>query len=284
MSTVIDFRVRLPQELRPFEELPPELREQYEVVLGLDEKSERTRVDLEMDMRAAGIDQAVVHAEYEYGDSVDQMNEAVASLVGERPDLFYGMGTVSLTNPKISTMVNQIRRIDALGLVGVNIQPSFFGLSLDARELYPVYARAEELGLITCLHTGVNYTANFPIKNDHPLSLDQVACDFPNLKLVACHAGWPWVTELVAVLRKHRNVYAEFGGLAPKYVFADGAGWEVMRRMMNSVLAGQVLFGTDWPVYPQPAAVEEWKAGGLKPHVFEALMGQNALSLLSVAD
>jgi uncharacterized protein len=280
MPRTIDFRVRLPHELRPFEEVPAELREQYDAVLGLDAKSARTLDDLRSDMKDARVDQAVVHAEYEHGDSVDQMNEAVGVLVADEPDRFYGFGSVSLLTPRIRGMIRQTEAIRHLGLVGVNIQPSFFGLSLDARELYPVYAKAEELGLIVALHTGVNYTANLPIKNDHPLQLDQVACDFPDLKLVACHAGWPWVTEMVAVLRKHRNVYAEFGGLAPKYVFADGTGWEVMHRMMNSLVSGQILFGTDWPVYPQPAAVEEWQSGDLKPHVLTALMGGNAATLL----
>ena len=100
--------------------------------------------------------------------------------------------------------------------------------AIDDRVLYPVYAKADELGLQVAVHTGINYTVSYPIRNDQPLQVDQVACDFPGLVLIACHAGWPWVTEMVAVLRKHPNVYAEFGGLAPRYVCEPNTGWEVM--------------------------------------------------------
>jgi hypothetical protein len=167
-------------------------------------------------------------------------------------------------------------------LRGVCLQPSFFGLPIDDRVLYPVYAKADELSLHIALHTGVNYTTTFPIRNDHPLQVDQVACDFPDLVIVACHAGWPWATEMVAVLRKHPNVYAEFGGLAPRYVCEANTGWEVMFRFMNSLLSRQVLHGTDWPVFPMERALAEWRQGGLRDEVLDALIGGNAARLLGL--
>ncbi|MGO8958075.1 MAG: amidohydrolase family protein [Streptosporangiaceae bacterium] len=88
------------------------------------------------------------------------------------------------------------------------------------------------------------------------------------------------MAELVAVLRKHPNVYAEFGGLAPRYVCEPNTGWEVMKRFMNSLLSEQVLHGTDWPVFPTGKALAQWRAGGLRDHVLEALIGGNAARLL----
>ena len=85
---------------------------------------------------------------------------------------------------------------------------------------------------------------------------------------------------MVAVLRKHPNVYAEFGGLAPRYVCEPNTGWEVMKRFMNSLLSGQVLHGTDWPVFPMDKALSQWRAGGLRDHVLDALTGGNAARLL----
>jgi predicted TIM-barrel fold metal-dependent hydrolase len=85
---------------------------------------------------------------------------------------------------------------------------------------------------------------------------------------------------MVAVMRKHPNVYAEFGGLAPRYVCEDKTGWEVMFRFMNSVLASQVMHGTDWPVFPMDRALSEWRGGGLRPHVLDGLLGGNAARLL----
>jgi predicted TIM-barrel fold metal-dependent hydrolase len=234
-------------------------------------------------MDGAGVSHAVVHAEYEYGDPADELNEAVAALVARVPDRFSGYGTVSLAPLRVMRAVAQVAHCAELGLRGINIQPSFFGMPIDHAQLYPVYARASELGLGVGIHTGVNYTSHLPIKHDHPLQLDQVACDFPDLLLVACHAGWPWGAELVAVARKHPNVYLEFGGLAPKYVGSPGTGWEVVFRFMNSLLSQQVLFGTDWPVFPMPRAIAEWRELALKPAVLEALLGGNAGRLLTRA-
>jgi hypothetical protein len=181
---------------------------------------------------------------------------------------------------KIPRALAQVQRVHELGLKGLNLQPSFFGLAIDDRLLYPVYAKAYELGLQVALHTGINYTVTCTIRNDHPLQLDQVACDFPGLTLIACHAGWPWVPEMVAVLRKHPTVYAEFGGLAPRYVCEHNTGWEVMFRFMNSLLSQQVLHGTDWPVFPMDRALSEWRSGGLRLEVLDALTGGNASRLL----
>src|SRR6266568_3571688 len=278
--SIVDFRVRLATELRPAVDLPAEYVNRYDAVLGLEERRDMSLETLVAEMDAAGVSHAVVHAEYEYGDPADELNEAVGGLVGRMPDRFSGYGTVSLAPLRVMRAVAQVARSAELGLRGINIQPSFFGIPIDHAQLYPVYAKASELGLAVGTHTGVNYTSHLPIKHDHPLQLDQVACDFPDLVLIACHAGWPWGAELVAVARKHPHVYLEFGGLAPKYVGAAGTGWEEVFRFMNSLLSRQVLFATDWPVFPMLRALVEWRGLNLKPEVLDALLGGNANRLL----
>jgi predicted TIM-barrel fold metal-dependent hydrolase len=283
VAEVVDFRVRLPTELRPREERPREYVARYDAVLDLEDRRDLGLAALLEDMEQAAVDHAIVHAEYELGDPADELNEAVASLVADDPRRFSGYGTVSLEPLSVMRAVHQVAAVADLGLQGVNLQPSFFGLPIDHPQLYPVYAKACELGLGVGLHTGINYSSHRPIKNDHPLQLDQVACDFEGLTLIACHAGWPWAAEMVAVARKHPTVYLEFGGLAPKYVGARGTGWEPVFRFMNSLLSEQVLFGTDWPVFPMDRALSEWRELGLKPAVLEGLLGGNARRLLGTA-
>ena len=279
-SPIIDFRVRLPDDQRPVIDVPSEVTDQYDAVLDMSTKIQQTLADLKAEMDAVGVAHAVVHAEFEVGDPADALNEAVARVVKQDPERFTGIGTVSMEPFSVMRALGQIDACATAGMVGITLQPSFFRMPIDDRRLYPVYAKAVELDLMVCLHTGINYGVTHPIRNDHPLMLDDVACDFPDLKLVACHAGWPWVAEMVAVARKHPNVYMEFGGLAPKYVGAPGTGWEVMHRFMNSLLAEQVLFGTDWPVIPMERAVGEWREMGLKDHVLDNVLGANAARLL----
>lgn len=282
-SRVIDARVRLPLERWPAgaRALPPEeYRTRYDAVLDLTATRERTVADLLADLAEAGVDHAIAHAEYEFGDHVDGGNEGVAALVAEYPERFTGFGTVSMERYRVLRAVRQVQRVADLGLVGVNVQPSFFGVAIDERALYPVYAKAAELGLAVAVHTGINYSTVHPIRNDHPLQLDQVACDLPELVLIACHGGWPWVAEMVAVARKHPQVLMDFGGLAPRYLGEPGSGWEVLHRFANSLLADQVMFATDWPVFGMRRAVTEWRALGLKPDVLDKALGGNAERLL----
>lgn len=280
--SIIDFRVRLPDDLRPHQEAPPEIADQYDAVLDMNAKKTQTFSDLNLEMSEYNIEHAAVHAEFEFGDPADALNEAVAKVITADPDRFSGVGTISMDPLSIPRALEQVQYCNEKGMKGITMQPSFFHMPIDDRRLYPVYAKCFELDLFVCVHTGVNYGVTHPIRNDHPLMLDDVACDFPDLKLVACHAGWPWVTEMVAVARKHPNVYMEFGGLAPKYVGASGTGWEVMFRFMNSLLSDQILFGTDWPVIPHGRAIPEWLELGLKQHVLDKALSLNARKLLSI--
>jgi predicted TIM-barrel fold metal-dependent hydrolase len=166
-------------------------------------------------------------------------------------------------------------------LVGINIQPAFFGLSIDDARLYPLFATASDLGLVVAIHTGINYTTHQPMDLERPELLDRIACSFPELRLIACHAGWPWVDVLCGVMRRHSNVYADFGGMAPRYVGEEGTGWQTLRRLMDGPLRNQVLFATDWPVFAMDRAVREWDAMGLKPDTLRHLMSENARSLIS---
>ncbi|RBQ21001.1 amidohydrolase [Spongiactinospora rosea] len=280
-STIIDFRVRVPSSVRPPIAAGGEVYTQYEAVLDIGAGWHKGMDELLAEMDLAGIGHAVLHAEFEHGDYADALNEEVAEQVRLRPDRFSGFGTVSLEPLSVMRAVRQVERVAALGLKGINVQPSFFGLAIDDRPLYPVYSKATELGLAVAIHTGVNYSRNHPIEAERPVRLDQVACDFPEATLIACHGAWPWVPEIVAVARRHPNVLIDFGGLAPKYLGVQGSGWEMMRHFMDRLLREQILFATDWPVFPHGRALAEWHGLGLRAETLDALLHDNAKRLLS---
>ena len=284
VSRVIDARVRLPFGMYPADSVCEDLYKQYDAVLGIGRTRHLALEHLLTEMQEAGVDRAIIHAEFECGDPADALNEAVAQTVAAYPDTFSGFGTVSVGSRNPARMMRQVRRIVELGLIGVGLQPAFFGLPINDRVLYPMYAQAAELGLPVAIHTGVNYSRRAPISNEHPLQLDQVACDFPELVLIATHASWPWVADLVAVARRHPTIYIDFGGLAPKYLGAAGAGWEVLYHFMNSVLSDRILFATDWPVMTIQRALGEWLELGLKPTTLEAALGGNIVRVLGLRE
>jgi len=281
---IVDSRVRLPVDLREdSHERPAGLAEGYGAVLAGFDREDAGRSELDATLDECGVNVALVHAEYEFGEYADQMNQAVADMVADQPGRYRGVGTVSQQrSADIMRTVEQVAECAERGLLGITVQPAFFHLAINDSRLYPVYAKAAELGLVVFVHTGINYGTTLPFGNDHPMLLDEIACAFPRLNLVASHAGWPWTTEMVAVARKHRNVFLEFGGLAPKYVAAPGGGWEVMYKFMDSLLQDQILFGTDWPAFDIGRALSEWRELDLKESVRAKLLGENAARLFEL--
>lgn len=279
---IIDARIRLPQDLRanPSYSAPSRQTEQYDKVLGLTDKMNGGRLeDLLATMDSEGITQAVMHAESEGGEDATDLNEALAKVIADHPDRFKGIGGLNLAEMTPTQIALQAAECAKNGLLGVTLQSAFFGLDIDDRSLYPMYSRAEELGLIVAVHTGITYSRMHPMRHERAELLDQVACDFPDLRLIACHAGWPYVTEYCAVARRHPTVFLEFGALAPKYVAKPGTGWDALFGMMPNVLRGQVLYGSDWPMMAPERALAEWRESGLNENTLQALFYDNSAEL-----
>lgn len=280
---MIDIRVRLPDEYRRVsEEEMKQFYGKYNEVLGVYDYGRTTLKKLLSEMAESNVTYAVVHAEYEFGEDPNKLNKHVAEIVNKYPDKFFGFGTVDLSNLQPFYLMKQVEKIHELQLKGINMQPVFFDVDPLDRRLYPVYATAEKLGLIISFHTGVHFSLKTSIETNNPLFIDQIAVDFPTLKIVACHAGWPWIPEMVAIARRHSNVYLEFGGLNPKYIGYPGSGWETMFSLMNNLLSEQILFGTDWPVITMSKAIEGWKQLGLKEETLNKVFFENAYKLLGI--
>jgi uncharacterized protein len=282
-ATVIDARVRLPVDLCPGGNSGAHAmrRQQYDAVFNLAERTRgATLRRLLTDLDESGVDHAIVHAETEGGEDADALNNAVAQLVADHPARFSGFGTIDLHPIMPGPAARQVDAVARAGLRGINLQPAFAGIDMSDRRLYPAYARAEELGLIVAVHTGIHYSRMTPMSHERPELLDRVACDFPDMRIIACHAGWPWVAEYCAIARRHPTVHLELGGIAPKYVMRPGSGWDVLAGYLGNLLTHQVLFATDWPVIDHGRVLEEWRVSGIPHAVSERLLGANALGLL----
>ena len=230
-------------------------------------------------MAEAGIDRAVLQAEWAAGD-YRAMNDAVHRIVGGHPGVLTGYVTVNpAAGDNMAAVVEQ--EVRERGAQGVNLQPFSYRVMANDKRFYPVYSKCQELGVPVTIHSSINFSNDRSIAYGRPLVLDEIACDFPELTIVANHGGWPWVNELVAVAWKHRNVYIEIGAVAPKYIGTPGTGWETLMHYGNtSLLSDRVLFATD-NMIPYQRAVSELQELPLKDHVKEGWLGDNAARLLS---
>ncbi len=166
--------------------------------------------------------------------------------------------------------------VKELGFVGAHWYPHWFAMPPDAPQIYPYYAKCCELDIPIMMQVGQNlvYSRSRRLPSvGRPILLDQVAIDFPELKLIGIHIGVPWTDEMIAMCWKHENVYMAGDAYAPRYWPASFVHY------LDSYGRKKVMFGTDWPVIDPERAMAEVDELGLKSASREALLRDNALSV-----
>jgi uncharacterized protein len=246
----------------------------YDEVYAMEERFNTPFDELTAEMERFGV-RGVMQAEFEDSGRSRYWNERVAELIGRRPDLF--AGGIAGVDPREPDALEELEWAhDELGLRGLVLQPGFLRVYATDARCYSLYAYCQRRGVPVTLHTGINFTANGPIDYGRPVWVDRVACDFPDLVIVCNHGGWPWVTESLAVAWKHRNVYLEFGAIAPKYLADPRGGWEPLTHWMRTQLKDKVVLGTDWPMLRYDRLVAELPLLELPPAAREAYVRGNA--------
>ncbi len=203
--------------------------------------------------------------------------ERVARICAKYPNRFSGLAGV---DP--SRGIGQLKDLDyavsELGFVGAHLYPHWFGLAPNHAKYYPVYARCAELDIPIMMQIGHNlvYSRERRLPSvGRPITLDQVAIDFPELKLIGIHIGVPWTEEAISMAWKHENVYLGGDAYAPKH-------WpKQFVHYANSYGSHKVLFGTDWPVIDPERAVREVAELGMRPESHRRLMRENALAVFT---
>jgi predicted TIM-barrel fold metal-dependent hydrolase len=171
-------------------------------------------------------------------------------------------------------------RIDELvqdeGFRGVKLYPVYQHHFLNETRMYPLYAKAQELGIPILVHTGSSVFKGARIKFGDPLHLDDVAIDFPELKLLLAHGGRPfWYEQAFWMAQRHANVYLEISGLPAKNLLT------YFPRLES--LADKVVYGSDWPGFPYIRRnIEAINALPMSEQAKEKILGGNAAGLLGI--
>lgn len=287
---VIDFRVNPPTKkgqgrfINPTPKRLLRYRDVYgEKAFGLPESQVIMEPDRFIElMDEGGVDKVVFMAgdiETTYGSRYP--NEELAQLIDHRPDRFLGLAGADPHKGE-SAVRDFETAVRDYGFVGLNLGPWEHKILSSDEKYFPLYEKCVELDVPAVLHTSVNFSRELRLETGNPVHLDDVAIKFPELKIVACHAGWPWVLQMVAVAWRHPTVYLDIAGMRPKYLTNPGGGWEPLLNYGNTVLQDQVMFATDWPMLPFGRTVEEMRALPLKPGVVDKWLGGNAARLLKL--
>ena len=201
----------------------------------------------------------------------------VAKVCARHPDRFSGVAGVDPYRG-MAGLRELSHAVDELGFVGAHLYPHWFGLAPDHAKYYPYYAKCAELDVPVMMQIGHNliYSRERRLPSvGRPICLDQVAIDFPELKLIGIHIGVPWTDEAISMAWKHENVFLAGDAYAPKH-------WpKSFVHYVNTYGSHKVLFGTDWPVIDPERAVAEIAALDLRPESHTRLMRQNARAIFT---
>lgn len=239
--------------------------------------SGKTLDDTIADMDSAGVDLSVVVAvDAETTANFRISNDLVADEVKASQGRLIGFAGVDPHKGRDAVLELE-RAVKELGLKGLKFICHLNRLSPDDELFYPIYETAQALGIPVLHHTGTHYHFGYKIKYCRPVAIDNVACDFPSLTLIAAHFGWPWTEEAIAVAQRNPNVYLNVAGWAPKH-------WpEPVLRFLNGPLRHKFLFGSDHPLLPRKRILDELAALPLKEGVLEMLTEHNPKRLLGLS-
>ena len=222
----------------------------------------------------SGVDYGVVLAELAPITSAAAGNEWVAKLCQGSPRLI----PFCSVNPYL--VPNPARELERLvtrhGFRGLKLYPTYQYFYPNDAMLYPVYAKAQELGIPVMWHTGSSVFSGSRLKYGDPLLIDDVAVDFPELVAVITHGGRPfWYDRAYTLARFHENVYMEIAGLPPQRLLTYFPDLERV--------ADKTLFGSDWPSVPtMKKNIGTIRGLPLSEKAKEQILGGNAARILKL--
>jgi predicted TIM-barrel fold metal-dependent hydrolase len=162
------------------------------------------------------------------------------------------------------------------GFKGLKLYPTYQHYYPNDAMLYPIYAKAEELGIPVSLHIGSSIFRGARLKYGDPIFLDDVAVDFPDLVLLQCHSGRPiWYEKACFLARLHKNVYMEVSGLPPKKLLVN---FPELERISD-----KVVFGSDWPgIRSIKNNIQDIRGLALSEKAQANILGDNAARILKI--
>jgi uncharacterized protein len=209
-------------------------------------------------------------------------NDYVASIVQKYPEQFMGFASVDPWKGKLAIQELE-RSVKDLGLRGLKLHPTTQAFFPNDTRFYPLWEKAAELGIPVLFHSGQTGVGSgtpggggYKLKYSHPLLLDDVAADFPDLTIIMAHPAVPWQEEQLAVALHKGNVYIDLSGWSPKYFRP------ILVQYIASLLKDKALFGSDYPVLQPDRWLRDFEQLELKEEVRRKILLENAQKVLKI--
>ena len=227
-----------------------------------------------------GVDRAVLinYVAPEVMGLTSAVNQFVADYTQFDPKRLISCGSL---HPRHTTnIMADVEHILRLGIRLIKIHPPHQLLFPNdylhgVKELEIIYRAAEANGIPVMFHTGTSVFPGARNKYGDPIHVDDVAVDFPKLKIILAHGGRPlWMDTAFFLLRRHPNVYLEISGIPPKSLL------KYFPRLAE--IAHKTMFGTDWPspgVEDVKRNLDQFRTLPISDEMRDQILGKTAASL-----
>lgn len=162
---------------------------------------------------------------------------------------------------------------EAYGCKYVFAHPISYGIRPDDKKMYPLYTKCLQLGIPVEFQVGHSAEA-LPSEPGHPMYADEVAMDFPGLKIVLTHTGFPWIPEWISMLWRHNNVYGNIGAYYPSDLHPD------IIQFMNGRGQNKIMWATNG--FGLTRCKKEFLELPLKDEVKRKILRENALKVYNL--
>lgn len=224
-------------------------------------------------MKSAGVEKALISAWY--GPSGPLItNEEVLEITKKYPELFVGIASVDLRNP-VEAVALLRKCVKEHNFKGLRIVQWLWELPCTHPLYYPLYAACVEMDVPVCLQVGLTGPLRSS-ESGRPIHIERVALDFPDLKIVCGHIGYPWHIEMIAFATKFPNVYIDTSAYKPKRYPMELVAY------MKAHGRQKVLFGTNYPMITPEACLKELDVLGLNQEISELFLYKNARRVFAI--
>lgn len=209
-------------------------------------------------------------------------NDAVVQFAAEHADI--AIPFASLNPTRGPDAVREAKQLVSAGAVrGLKLHPPLQQFFPNDRLAYPLYEVFAEARLPVIFHTGHSGIGTgmpggggIRLKYGHPMPIDDVAADFPDMPIVLAHPSFPWQDEAISVCLHKPQVHIDLSGWSPKYFSPS------LVQYTNTLLKHKVLFGSDYPLLTPDRWMADFEKIGIRDEVRPLVLKDNAVRLLGL--
>ncbi len=198
------------------------------------------------------------------------------------------IGSIDILNYKKTDLQNLEKLLSEKKILGLKLYTGYQYFYPNDPRCTPVYNLCLKFNVPVIFHSGdtlSSFEEKAKVKYSHPLHIDEVATDFPKLKIIIAHLGNPWVLDCAEVLYKNDNVYADISGLVVNEGLNTPYGRLMKKRIQELIIYSsprKLLYGTDWPLVSMKSYLNFVKTLGLSKSDLDYILYKNAATLFNL--